>query len=70
MKRKYTNLDFENKVQLYQHAFGNEINGVAQNVIDNCDSVIEIPQYGTKHSLNISIACGIVVWDLWKQINN
>jgi tRNA G18 (ribose-2'-O)-methylase SpoU len=50
--------------------FGNEINGVAQNVIDNCDSVIEIPQFGTKHSLNISIACGIVVWDLWKKINS
>ena len=48
--------------------FGNEINGVDQNVIDNCDSVIEIPQYGTKHSLNISIACGIVVWDLWKKL--
>ena len=48
--------------------FGNEINGVSQNVIDNCDSVIEIPQFGTKHSLNISIACGIVVWDLWKKL--
>ena len=48
---------------------GNEINGVAQDIIDNCDSVIEIPQFGTKHSLNISIASGIIVWDLWKKIN-
>ena len=50
--------------------FGNEIYGVDQNVINNCDSIIEIPQFGTKHSLNISIACGIVVWDLWQKINS
>ena len=50
--------------------FGNEVYGVDQNVINNCDSIIEIPQFGTKHSLNISIACGIVVWDLWQKINS
>lgn len=47
---------------------GNEVNGVAQEVIDNCNQVIEIPQFGTKHSLNISVTTGIVIWDLWKKI--
>ena len=48
---------------------GNEVTGVSQDVIDICDEVIEIPQFGTKHSLNISVTTGIVVWDLWKRIN-
>ena len=48
---------------------GNEVNGVAQEVIDICNQVIEIPQFGTKHSLNISVTTGIVIWDLWKKIN-
>ena len=43
--------------------FGNEVNGVKQEVIDKSDEVIEIPQYGTKHSLNISVAVGIIIWD-------
>ena len=41
---------------------GNEVNGVSQDVIDLCDGSIEIPQYGTKHSLNVSVAGGIVMW--------
>jgi len=44
--------------------FGHEINGVQQSVIDACDGVIEIPQYGTKHSLNIAVSAGIVLWEL------
>ena len=48
---------------------GNEVNGVAQEVIDICNQVIEIPQFGTKHSLNISVTTGIVIWDLWKKLN-
>jgi tRNA G18 (ribose-2'-O)-methylase SpoU len=44
--------------------FGNEVGGIDQDVIDNCDAVIEIPQYGTKHSLNISVCAGIVMWHL------
>ena len=48
---------------------GNEVNGVDQKVIDSCDEVIEIPQFGTKHSLNISVTTGIIVWDLWKKLN-
>ena len=46
--------------------FGNEITGVEQAVIDVCDACIEIPQYGTKHSLNISVSAGIVVWEIQK----
>lgn len=48
---------------------GNEVQGVQQEVIDICDSVIEIPQIGTKHSLNISVSCGVVLWDLFSKIN-
>ena len=48
---------------------GNEVNGVDQSVIDLCHEVIEIPQFGTKHSLNISVSAGIVIWDLCRSIN-
>jgi tRNA G18 (ribose-2'-O)-methylase SpoU len=46
--------------------FGNEINGVSQKLIDLCDLSIEIPQWGTKHSINISVSIGIVLWNLKK----
>lgn len=49
--------------------FGNEVKGVEQEAIDLSDAVIEIPQYGTKHSLNISVSVGVVIWELYKQIN-
>ncbi len=49
--------------------FGNEVSGVEQAVIDVCDACIEIPQYGTKHSLNISVSAGIVVWEVAKSIS-
>lgn len=49
--------------------FGNEVKGVSQNVINNCTGVIEIPQYGTKHSFNISVSAGIVLWDIVNKIN-
>lgn len=55
-----------NKIAL---VFGNEITGVEQSVIDVCDACIEIPQYGTKHSLNISVSAGIVVWEIAKSIS-
>ena len=48
---------------------GNEVNGVDQQVIDLCNEVIEILQFGTKHSLNIAVTSGIVIWDLWKKLN-
>ena len=63
---KLNNLSFTNKhIALI---LGNEINGVSQDAIDLCNDVVEIPQFGTKHSLNISVASGIVVWEIWKKI--
>lgn len=53
----------------YALVFGNEVKGVAQEAIHLCDGVIEIPQLGTKHSLNISVSAGIVVWDLFQKMN-
>ena len=47
--------------------FGNEVKGVEQEAINLSDAVIEIPQYGTKHSLNISVSAGIVIWELFKK---
>ena len=52
----------------YALVFGNEVKGVSQEVIDVCAGVLEIPQGGTKHSLNISVSVGVVVWDLWSKI--
>ena len=52
----------------YALVFGNEVFGVNQNAIAACDGSIEIPQLGTKHSLNISVSAGIVVWDLFKKL--
>ncbi len=49
--------------------FGNEVKGVAQEVVDSCDGVVEIPQFGTKHSLNIAVSVGVVVWHLWSKIS-
>ncbi len=50
--------------------FGNEVFGVEQAVIDACDGVIEIPQLGSKHSLNISVSAGIVLWELARKLNS
>ena len=48
--------------------FGNEVNGVDENIIQQVSGCIEIPQFGTKHSLNISVSVGIVIWDLFKKM--
>ena len=48
---------------------GHEVNGIQQSVVDECDHCIEIPQYGTKHSLNVSVAGGIAIWDFFKLLN-
>jgi tRNA G18 (ribose-2'-O)-methylase SpoU len=53
----------------YALVFGNEVFGVSQEAIKICDGCIEIPQLGTKHSLNISVSAGIVVWDLFQKMN-
>lgn len=49
--------------------FGHEVKGVEQKVINQCDGVIEIPQKGTKHSLNISVSAGVVIWDLVNKLD-
>ncbi|MFT7330352.1 MAG: 23S rRNA (guanosine2251-2'-O)-methyltransferase [Roseivirga sp.] len=56
------------KDQKYAVVFGNEVKGVQQEVVSASDYCIEIPQYGTKHSLNISVSVGVVLWDIFKKI--
>ena len=52
----------------YALVFGNEVKGVSQEAINVSDGVIEIPQLGSKHSLNISVSAGIVIWDLFQKL--
>ncbi len=52
----------------YALVFGNEVKGVSQDVVDMSDSVLEIPQFGTKHSLNISVSAGAVLWECCKKL--
>ncbi len=54
--------------QKYAVVFGNEVKGVQQEVVSASDICIEIPQLGTKHSLNISVSCGVVLWDLFTKM--
>ncbi len=57
-----------NNNQKYAVIFGNEVKGVQQEVVSASDQCVEIPQFGTKHSLNISVSCGVVLWDIFKKI--
>lgn len=52
----------------YAFVFGNEVKGVAQDIVTASDEVIEIPQFGTKHSLNISVSTGVVIWDVFSKL--
>lgn len=52
----------------YAVVLGNEVKGVRQDVVNACDGCIEIPQYGTKHSLNVSITAGIIIWDFFRKM--
>jgi tRNA G18 (ribose-2'-O)-methylase SpoU len=62
--------DFQvDKTNTIALVFGNEVNGVEQSVINQCDGIIEIPQAGVKHSLNIAVSAGIVAWEMFKQYN-
>ena len=56
------------KDKKYAFVFGNEVNGVADEVIAQSDTCLEIPQYGTKHSFNVSVTCGIILWEAVKQL--
>lgn len=61
--------DFSVQKELtYAVIFGNEVKGVQQKVVSASDAVIEIPQFGTKHSLNISVSVGVVIWDLFVKL--
>ncbi len=61
------NFEVENNKK-YALVFGNEVFGVNQEAVKMCDGAIEIPQLGTKHSLNISVSTGIVIWDLFCKL--
>jgi 23S rRNA (guanosine2251-2'-O)-methyltransferase len=52
----------------YVLVFGNELSGVKESIVERSDHVIEIPQFGTKHSLNISVSIGIVIWDIVNKL--
>ena len=52
----------------YALVFGNEVHGIEQEVINRCEGCIEIPQFGTKHSFNVSVSVGIVLWEWYKQM--
>lgn len=56
--------------QKYALIFGHEVKGVDQTVIDLCDNCIEIPQFGTKHSFNVSVSAGIVLWEVFSKLRN
>jgi tRNA G18 (ribose-2'-O)-methylase SpoU len=58
------------KNEKYVVVFGNEVKGVQQEVVNLSDYAIEIPQYGTKHSFNISVSAGIVLWEMFRKINS
>jgi tRNA G18 (ribose-2'-O)-methylase SpoU len=58
------------KGKKYAVILGNEVKGVCQPVMDACDICIEIPQYGVKHSLNVSVSAGIVLWDLFGKLSD
>jgi len=54
--------------QRYAFVFGNEVNGLSDDVLDLLDIGIEIPQFGTKHSFNVSVTAGIVLWDYYSKL--
>lgn len=54
----------------YAVVLGNEVKGVQQSVVDACDCCIEIPQYGTKHSLNVSVTAGIIIWHFFRGLSD
>jgi tRNA G18 (ribose-2'-O)-methylase SpoU len=58
------------KGKSYALVFGNEVKGVAQEVVDACDLCIEIPQQGVKHSLNVSVSAGIVLWHIFRCLSD
>ena len=58
------------KTRRYALVLGNEVKGVNQDVVDICNFSLEIPQYGTKHSLNVSVSAGLVIWEFARQLKD
>jgi 23S rRNA (guanosine2251-2'-O)-methyltransferase len=58
---------YPDKKAKYAFILGHEVRGVKQSVVDICDITIEIPQFGTKHSLNVSVCAGLVIWDFYQK---
>jgi len=56
--------------KVYALVFGNEVEGVSETVMQQCDTCIEIPQFGMKHSLNISVSAGIVIWEFARKLSD
>lgn len=54
----------------YALVFGNEVKGIRQEVVDLCGQSVEIPQFGTKHSFNVSVSAGIVLWEWYKKLGD
>lgn len=65
----YLNTFKPDKTEKYALIFGNEVNGVSEEVMATIDECIEIPQFGTKHSFNIVVSAGIVLWDVYAKMN-
>lgn len=68
---KSTKLDdfIPSRKEHYAIVLGNEVKGVDQEIVNSSDTVVEIPQFGTKHSLNISVCAGVVIWDFFQKLN-
>jgi 23S rRNA (guanosine2251-2'-O)-methyltransferase len=61
---------FPEKDSSYALVFGHEVKGISQAVVDMCDICIEIPQFGTKHSFNVSVSAGIVLWEVFSKFTH
>ena len=68
MLDQFSTLNSQLSTQKIAVVMGNEVKGVQQSVIDKCKGCIELPQFGTKHSLNVSVTAGIVIWELFKKL--
>ena len=68
MLDQFSTLNSKLSTQKIAVVMGNEVKGVQQSVIDKCKGCIELPQFGTKHSLNVSVTAGIVIWELFKKL--
>lgn len=62
-------LKFDDPEKKLAFVFGSEVNGISDNVLELCDLAVEIPMFGSKHSFNVSVCAGIVLWEAWSQHN-